>query len=204
MRSLDEQRRSNAPFCAAVLWSDSEDYIFSVLVSSEYQFDGVIIHRGLLWVRMMHGCPGFDEKPPRVEAKPRCDDVTQAWPVHAAGEAWLSYSAAAVRSGRKRSDYLHERTQTSVPSLAPETFASIPQAFAAYWVTGVLPNGFWRILLNSASKFSSIPWAAPLNDFVWGRTPLHWCWTDWNKSLLNPVCTGNVWLWPHKDNLTLI
>lgn len=43
--------------CSELELADSGDYIFSILGRSEYQFDGVLIHRRLLWVRMMHGCP---------------------------------------------------------------------------------------------------------------------------------------------------
>lgn len=52
--------------CSELEHSGSADYIFSVLVSSEYQFDGVLIHHRFLWVRMMHGCPDGDENSPQL------------------------------------------------------------------------------------------------------------------------------------------
>lgn len=82
----------------------------------------------------------------------RCDDVTQASPIHTTGTLSLSYSAATVRSEQKRADYLHERPQTSVPESRTWDIRKCCAAFAAYWVTQAWPNGIGRMLLNCVCK----------------------------------------------------
>lgn len=108
--------------------------------------------------------PDGDERPPRVVIEAEARWRNPSFPdTYKPGARSLSYSASTVRSGRKRADYLHETTRTSVPSLTPQVCCGLlGYPTFAKWD---LQDALELCVEDFNTVLSLIPSAVPYNDF---------------------------------------